>query len=174
VTIRFEQVSAGVGEEDRAVVWVEWGRPKQTLTFEVAQSLARVLAPVVEIPLRGNPKRADRSEHPAFGAVDLVYAIPVPDWATLAASRQIEILAEHVSRIMLMIAVVITGPASAAAVARPSVVTIALTIARIVPVPHLSPRLPADRRSGVTRERPLCRVSATASIDRNQPLACFG
>ena len=57
----------------------------------------------------------------------------------------------HLLRIMLMIAVALTGPASAAKIAIPSVVTIAITVAGIVPVPHFVVSTSADRRSGLTR-----------------------
>ena len=102
VPIRLEQVPAAVGQDDRAVVRGEWTRAQQTLLFEVALGLAGVLAAIVEIALRHDPKRADGGEHPAFRAVDLAHAVAFSHRPSLATTRQVEILREYISRVVIV------------------------------------------------------------------------
>jgi hypothetical protein len=101
----------------------------------VALGPARVLATIVEIALRDDAEGTNGGEHAAFGAVDLVRAIAFSNWPALTAAWQVEILREHIAQIVVGIAVSLAGAASTAEVAIPSV-TIALTVADIVPVPH--------------------------------------
>jgi hypothetical protein len=108
-----------------------------TLSFEVALSLACVLAAVVEVGLGDDTKGADGREHPAFRAVDLVHVIAFSDRPALASARQVEVPGEHVARIALagLIAVADSATASTASIAE--VVAVAtVREARIVSVPH--------------------------------------
>jgi len=119
VPICLEQVPAAFGEYDGAVVGVEWRRVQQTLSFEVALGSACVLAAVVEITLGHDPKGADRTEHPAFRAVDLIHAVAAPHWPALTTAWQVEVLREHVGRITIgaMIAIASAATSSARSVA---------------------------------------------------------
>jgi hypothetical protein len=137
--IRFEQVSATVGEDDSAVVRAEWRHVQQTLAFEVVLGSARVLPTVVKIAFGHDAKGADGGEHPGFRAVDLVHTITFPYWPALTTARQVEILGEHLPRAALMIAVAFTWTASTAEVALPRIVMIAMMLSNVVPIPHFPP-----------------------------------
>lgn len=90
----------------------------------------------MEIALCDDAKSADRGKHPAFGAVDLVHAIPVSHWPTLTATWQVEAFREYISGIMLVITVALASATSAADAAVPRIATITLLVANIVTVPH--------------------------------------
>jgi hypothetical protein len=101
------------------------------------QAFARIIAAVVEIALGDDPKGADRGEHPAFSAVDLVHAIGLSHWPTLTAAWQIEVLNENVSRIALVIAVALIRATAAAEDAIPRVAAVSPFVGpRIVSVEH--------------------------------------
>jgi hypothetical protein len=100
---------------------------------------------------------------PAFDAVDLVDAVALADRPTLAPARQVEVLREHVAPVAFLIPIAITRTAASTEVAVPGIVTIALAVPGIVPVPHVW-ILPISCRphfSASARER-----STLASMDR--------
>lgn len=134
--IRLEQVSTSVGQDNRSVVGAECRRAQQTLLFEVALGSAGVLAAIVQIALGHDAKGTDGGEHAAVSAVNLVHAIAFSDWLALTPPGQGQVPREHIARIAIGIAVLLTCAASTAEVAIPSV-TIALTVADIVPIPHV-------------------------------------
>jgi hypothetical protein len=137
VPIRFEQVSAAVGEDYRAAVGGECGRAQQTFVFEVALGSARVLATVVQIVLGHNAKGADRGQHPAFRVVDLVHPIAFSHRPPLTVARQVEIFGEDVTRIELAALLSVAAAAATSTIAIPEVITVTTTARpRIVPVPH--------------------------------------
>jgi hypothetical protein len=92
----------------------------------VALGSAGVLAAIVQIALGHDAKGTDGGEHGAFSAVNLVHAIAFSDWLALTPPGQVQIPREHIARIAIGIAVLLTCAASTAEVAIPSV-TIALT-----------------------------------------------
>jgi hypothetical protein len=135
--IRFEQVSAALCKDDRAVVRAEWTCAQQTFLFEVALGFACVLAAVMEIALGDDAKRANGGEHPAFGAVDLVNTLALPNQFALMAARQVEILHEHVAQVVFLVSVAFPGATATAAGPIPRVVPIAvLNRSTVMPVPH--------------------------------------
>jgi hypothetical protein len=134
--IRLEQVSTSVGQDNRSVVGAECRRAQQTLLFEVALGSTGVLPAIVQIALGHDAKGTDGGEHAAFSAVNLVHAIAFSDWLALTPPGQVQVPREHIARIAIGIAVLPTCAASTAEVVIPSV-TIALTVADIVPIPHV-------------------------------------
>jgi hypothetical protein len=135
--IRLEQIPAALGKDDRAVVRAECRRAQQTLSFEVTLGSAGVLAAVVEIALGHNPKGADGGEHPALGAVDLVHSVTFSYRTAIAASWEVEVLREDVSRIVLVWAITFAGSARAAATSIAKVNVLAFSRrSRVVSVPH--------------------------------------
>jgi hypothetical protein len=127
VPICLEQVPAAFGEDDGAVVGVEWRRVQQTLSFEVALGAACVIAAVVEIALGHDAKGADGGKHPAFGAVDLVDAIALSHRPTLTGARQVNILREHVTRVAIVRRFAFVASTAAAAVPLDAVAAVAVT-----------------------------------------------
>ena len=89
--------------------------------------LASVVAAVVEIAFSDDPEGPDGGEHPAFGAVDVVHAIPVSHWPTLTATRQLEVSREHVAWVAIVRLIAFAAAAAAAAVSVAGVVAIAVT-----------------------------------------------
>jgi hypothetical protein len=81
--------------------------------------------------------------------------VALADRPTLAAAQQAEILREHVTRVAFLIPIAITRAAAPAEVAVPSIVTIALAVPGIVPVPHVSILSTSCRPhlSGIAREQ---------------------
>jgi len=118
--IRLEQVSTSVSQDNRSVVGAECRRAQQTLLFEVALGSAGVLAAIVQIALGRRERHRRRSR---------------TGWRS-RPPRQVQVPREHIARIAIGIAVLLTCAASTAEVAIPSV-TIALTVADIVPIPHV-------------------------------------
>jgi hypothetical protein len=51
--------------------------------------VAGIVPQVVQVAFGHNAKGADRSEHAALGAVDLVYAIALANGPALASARQV-------------------------------------------------------------------------------------
>jgi hypothetical protein len=152
--IRLEQIPAALGKDDRAVVRAECRRAQQTLSFEVTLGSAGVLAAVVEIALGHNPKGADGGEHPALGAVDLVHSVTFSYRTAIAASWEVEVLREDVSRIVLVWAITFAGSARAAATSIAKVNVLAFRPAiegRIGPTWLLLP--PAARHKRRARDR---------------------
>jgi hypothetical protein len=80
----------------------------------------------MEIALRDDAKGADGGKHPAFGAVDLVRAIPVSHWPTLTATWQVEILREHIARVTSGRMIAFAARTAAARVSVAEVVAIAV------------------------------------------------
>jgi hypothetical protein len=126
VSVGFEQISTAVRQDNGAIVGTERRRTQQTLLLEVPLGLASVVAAVVEITFGDNPEGADGGEHPAFGAVDVVYAIPVSHWPTLTATRQVEVSREHVAWVTIGFMIEFATPTAAAAVSVAEVVAIAV------------------------------------------------
>jgi hypothetical protein len=99
--------------------------------------IAGLVAQVVEIALRYNPKRADGPEHPALDSVDLVDVVALSDRPTLASTWQVEISGEHVARFTVSVAAVAFVAATATAeTAIRRFVTVTAIASRIVSVPH--------------------------------------
>ena len=169
VPIRFEQVPAVVGEDDRAIIRAERRRAQETFSFEVALGATRVIPAVVEIALGHDTKGADGGKHPAFGAVDLVHPIAFPRRPSLPTARKVEVLGEHLPWVTLMIAIALTCTASTAEVELPRVDMIAMIVTSIVPVPH-SPALDFPQPP-YHSERAAWRVWTARQIDCNQPWA---
>ena len=80
----------------------------------------------MEIALRDDAKGADSGKYPAFGAVDLVHAIPVSHWPTLTATWQVEILREHIARVSSGRMIAVAASTAAARVSVAGVVAIAV------------------------------------------------
>jgi hypothetical protein len=136
--IRLEQVSTSVGQDDRSVVGAEWGRAQQTLLFEVALSSAGVLAAIVEIALGHDAEGTDGGEYAALSTVDLIHAIPFSNWPPLAPAGQVEILREHMSRVVIIFETALTAAAAATAVSIAVATVAVISRPRIVSVPHAS------------------------------------
>jgi hypothetical protein len=80
VAVGLKEIAPAVGEDDGAVAWTERSHSNEPLMLEVAKTAPRVLVavtPVVEVALGHDPKRGDRCQHAALGAVDLVGALAV-------------------------------------------------------------------------------------------------
>ena len=60
-----------------------------------------LVADVVKIALGDDPKRADRRQRAALGAVDLVHTVALPNRSALASTWEVEILREYVTRVPL-------------------------------------------------------------------------
>jgi hypothetical protein len=82
----------------------------------VALGSTGVLPAIVQIALAHDAKGTDGGEHATFSAVDLVHAIAVSYGAALASARQVEVLREHVARIMVGSLGAFAAPAATAAV----------------------------------------------------------
>jgi hypothetical protein len=115
----------------------------------------------VEIALRHDAKGADCREHPTLRAVELVYTLTVSYRLALTAPRHVQVPREHISRVAIGIGSPLTGAASTAEVAIPSV-TIALTVADIVAVPHFQSRPPQIR---------ICHRSRLAEYEHQETVA---
>ena len=113
VPVRFEQITAAVGEDHGAIVCAEWRGLYQAFAFEVPQAFAGVAAAVAEIALRDNAKGADGGEHSALGAVDLVHAIALPRWPALTAAWQVQVPREHIARLAIGHVIAFAAPAAA-------------------------------------------------------------
>jgi hypothetical protein len=112
--IRFEQVSAAIGQDDRAIIRAEGRSARETFSFEMAQALAGLVAAVVQVALRDDAEGTDRREHPALGAVDLIHTVTITNRPTLTIAWQIEIPGEGISRLAFLVAVAFTRTAAAA------------------------------------------------------------
>ena len=86
VSTRFEQVSAAVSQDDRAVIRAEERGPYQALSFKVRQTLAGAFAAIVEVAFGDDAKGTHRGEQSAFVAVDLVHAVTFSHRPALAAA----------------------------------------------------------------------------------------
>ncbi len=138
-SIRFEQVSASIAQNDGAIMRAEGGRTQQTLLFEVPLGLASVVAPVMEIALGDDAKSADGGEYSAFSPIDLVHAIALSHWPTLTAPWQIEVLGEHVARLAIGYPIAFAAPAAAADAAVPKVGDVSPSArSRVVSLKHFS------------------------------------
>jgi hypothetical protein len=126
VSAGFEKISPAVRQDNSAVVRTEWKRTKQALLLKMPLGLASVVAAVVEIAFGDDAEGADGGEHPAFGAVDLVHAIPVSHRPTLTATWQVEVLREHIARATIGRMIEFAAPAAASAVSVAKVVAIAV------------------------------------------------
>src|SRR5882672_3737961 len=105
---------------------------RSSMTSPSSNSTVRPVA----VALGDDPKRADRRQRAALGAVDVVDAFTVAHLLSIAPSRKVEIPREHVTSIALLISVAIAGAATATEAAIPGATTIAIVVARIVPVQH--------------------------------------
>jgi hypothetical protein len=106
--------------------------------LEVPLGLASVLAAIVEITFGDDAEGPDGGEHPALGAVDFVHAITLPNWPTLTAAWEVEVLCEHITRVAVPIPIAITRVAAASELAVPTITPVSPAIPRIAPVPHVS------------------------------------
>ena len=91
----------------------------ESIHLEVVTPERRVVSEVVEIAFRNDAERADGRERAAFGAVDLVDAVALPDRSALTAPRQVEIPRERVARISFLVSVALTCTATAPEAAVP-------------------------------------------------------
>jgi hypothetical protein len=165
VTVRREQVTSAVRQRHGAIVRAERARPNQSLALEVssaAMGIAGIVAQVVQITLGYNPKCADGRQHTALGAVDLIDTVALTNGSALASTWEIEVLREYVTRVTFLVPIAIVRAAAATEVAVPGIVTIALAVPGIVPVPHVSILSTSCRLhfSGIARGR-----SASASME---------
>ena len=97
-------VTSTVRQRDGAIVRAERARSNQSLVFEMSSAPTRtigIVAQVVQIGLGHNPKGADGSQHAALGAVDLVDTVALPNGPALTATRQVQVLREHVARVAI-------------------------------------------------------------------------
>jgi hypothetical protein len=92
----------------------------------------------VQIALGDDPKCADRCQSAALAAIDLVHTVALPNRPALASTREIEVLREYITRVAILISIAITRAGAATKVTVPGVATIAIVVARIMPVPHAS------------------------------------
>ena len=60
--------------------------------LRLRRELCGVVADVVQIALGDDSKRADRRQHAALGAVDLVDTVALPNGPALASTWEVEIL----------------------------------------------------------------------------------
>lgn len=143
VAVGLEEIPPALGEDDGPVLRAERARSNQSLFFEMPDApahAARVVAQIVQVALRHDPKRADRPQHAAFAAIDLVDAIALANRSALTSAWQVDILREHVTRVMCLVAVAVTRTASAAAIPIRRTAAIAILVSRVVPVEHHFPQ----------------------------------
>jgi hypothetical protein len=100
VAVGLEQVTSAVRQRHGTVVRAERRRADQPFVLETLDASPRALgivADVVKITLGDDPKRADRRQRAALGAVDLVDALTVVYLLSIAPARKVEIPREHVT-----------------------------------------------------------------------------
>jgi hypothetical protein len=78
--------------------------------LEVTLSSAGGLAAIVEIAFGHDAEGTDGGEYAALSAADLVHPIPFSNWPPLAPARQVEILREHMSRVVIIVETALTAP----------------------------------------------------------------
>jgi hypothetical protein len=164
--IRLEQVTSSVCQRDGAIIGADRERANQPFLLKVFETSARcpgVLEDVVEIALGDHPKRADRRQRSGLGAVDLVHAFALPNRPALLPTWEIETLRECITRVAIVVPIAIARATAATRVAVPGVATVAIVVARIVPVPHISSRVlrresSADTCSRASPRRAVLRV----------------
>jgi hypothetical protein len=92
----------------------------------------------VQNALGDDPKRADRCQSTALAAIDLVYTVALPNRPALASTGEVEVPREYIARLAIPIPIAIARAAASTNVTAPSAATIAIVVARIMPVPHAS------------------------------------
>jgi hypothetical protein len=102
----------------------------------VPLALASVVAAVMEITFSHDAEGADRGKHPAFSAVHLVHVVAVTHRPAFTSAWQVKVFREDVLWLTLIIPIAIDRAAAATEVAVPVAATIAIVVARIVPVQH--------------------------------------
>ena len=171
VAVGLEQVTSAVRQRDGAIVRAERARPNQSLSLEMPSAPTRtigIVAQVMQISLGHNPKGADGPQHAALGAVDLIDTVALPNRSAFASTWQVEVFREHVTRVEILIPIAIARAAAATDVAVPSVLTIALAIPGVVPVPHFRFDFSANRCSRMTRA--VCFTEYGHQPDSSQPI----
>jgi hypothetical protein len=150
--IRFEHVTATVGQDDSTVVRTERRGVQQTLSLKVALGAECALTAVVKITLGHDSKGADSGEHPAFRSVHLVHTIAFSHRPALTSARQVESSREHISWVSIVRRLTVAArTAMATTVSIAGVGSISEILeSRIVRVPHatISPygATPRNRR----------------------------
>jgi hypothetical protein len=120
--------------------------------LEASPRALGVVADVVKITLGDDPKRADRRQRAALGSVDFVDAFTVTYLPSIAPLRKVEVSREHVSWMVVSVALACTPAAAEAAV--PGVAAISsLVRPRIVSVEHGHPNVASGAR--ITTAQPL-------------------
>jgi hypothetical protein len=164
--VGLEEIPAALGQDDGSVLRAERARSNQSLFFEVPDASAcavRVVAQIMQVALRHDPKRADRPQYAAFAAIDLVDAIALANRSALTSARQVDVPGEHVARVAFSVAVALTRTASAAAIPIPGTAAVpSLVRPGVVPVPH-DRLLPANGWPPCAPERLLQRMCARAT-----------
>lgn len=93
--VGLEEIPPALGQDDGPVLRAERARSNQSSFFEMpgaSTPLARIVDQIVEIGLGHDSKRADRPQHAAFAAIDLVDPIALSNRPALTSARQVDVL----------------------------------------------------------------------------------